>query len=127
MISFTVSMPPSVNALTRNVEGVGRVKSSEYKRWIKENEWLVKMASDEGRRITGPYSLTIKIGKPDNRKRDLLNLEKALGDLLVSAGAVRDDSDCQRCLIEWSSEHEGAFVSAAPTQPVPPVSKRSAA
>lgn len=119
MISFTVSMPPSANNLFANKAGGGRHKTKAYEAWISENEWLVKMATQDGRKIAGPYSLTIRIGKPDNRKRDIANCEKALSDLLVSVGAVRDDSDCQRCLIEWSEDVDGAFVLVVPTQPVP--------
>lgn len=124
MISFTVSMPPSVNALTRNVPGVGRVKASVYKKWVKANEWIVALAAKDGRKITGPYALIIQIGKPDNRPRDIGNLEKAVSDLLVSIGAVRDDSDCQRIQIGWSEHHDDCFVQVIETQPVP-VRKRS--
>ncbi|MDR7037375.1 Holliday junction resolvase RusA-like endonuclease [Methylobacterium sp. BE186] len=126
MISFTCTLPPPVNNLYRNVPRVGRVKMPRYKAWIAENEWLVQIACQDGRRLEGPYALTIKVGKPDNRKRDIDGLLKPICDLLVRVGAVRDDSDCQRVEIQWVSDREGCFVLALPTQPVPAVRKVAA-
>lgn len=125
MISFTVSLPPSANNLFRNVPRVGRVKMPEYKAWEKANEWLVTLACNDGRKIDGPFALTVKVGKPDRRRRDLDNILKPTLDLLVRCGGVKDDSDCQRIEASWSDQHEGVFVLVLPTQPVPPIAKRT--
>lgn len=34
-MKLDISVGPSVNAMYRNVPGVGRVKSSDYKQWAK--------------------------------------------------------------------------------------------
>jgi crossover junction endodeoxyribonuclease RusA len=126
MISFTVSMPPSTNNLYANKPGGGRFKTKAYAEWIAANEYLVALAAKDGRKIAGPYALVVSIGKPDKRKRDIANCLKALEDLLVSVGAVRDDSDCQRIKIEWSEHVDDCFVQVMETQPVP-VRQRKAA
>ncbi|KQP53058.1 RusA family crossover junction endodeoxyribonuclease [Methylobacterium sp. Leaf106] len=118
MICFTVAIPPSTNNLFFSVSGKGRRKTDAYKAWIKEASIVAKLAI-RAKRIDGPYALNIQIGKPDNRRRDLGNLEKALSDLLVSVGAVSDDSACQRIEMEWSPNVDGAFVRVMETKAVP--------
>lgn len=118
MICFTVALPPTANNLFFSVPGRGRVKSTAYRKWIEEASWVAKLAI-KAKRITGPYALSVQIGKPDNRKRDIGNLEKPISDLLVSIGAVSDDSDCQRIEIEWSANVDGAFVRVMETKAVP--------
>ncbi|GJD41339.1 RusA family crossover junction endodeoxyribonuclease [Methylobacterium bullatum] len=118
MICFTVAIPPSTNNLFFSVPGRGRVKSDAYKAWIKEASIVAKLAI-RAKRIDGPYALCIQIGKPDNRKRDIGNLEKPISDLLVSIGAVNDDGDCQRIEMEWSPNVDGAFVRVMETKAVP--------
>jgi Holliday junction resolvase RusA-like endonuclease len=125
MISFTVSIPPTANNLFYSVPGKGRRKTPEYRAWIETNGWIIKLAA-QAKKITGPYALHIDVGKPDNRRRDLDNLTKAVSDLIVSIGAVRDDSDCQRIQIGWSEHNDDCFVQVIETQPVP-VRKRKAA
>ena len=118
MISFTISMPPTANNLLLNVRGRGRVKTPEYRAWIETNGWVIKRAA-QAKAIAGPYALIVQVGKPDNRRRDLDNLTKAVNDLIVSTGAVRDDSDCQRIQIGWSEHHDDCFVQVIETNPVP--------
>lgn len=118
MICFTVAIPPAANNLFASIPGKGRIKTVAYKAWIREASWVAKLAI-KAKRIDGPYALCIQIGKPDNRKRDIGNLEKPISDLLVSIGAVNDDSDCQRIEMEWSANVDGAFVRVMETKAVP--------
>jgi Holliday junction resolvase RusA-like endonuclease len=53
-------------------------------------------------KVLGPYRITIVATRPDNRRRDLGNLEKAVSDLLQSMGIVRDDCDAQSIRLTWS-------------------------
>jgi crossover junction endodeoxyribonuclease RusA len=55
----------------------------------------------KGKKVEGPYKLTILAVKPDKRKRDLGNLEKAISDILVSQGIVEDDSLCEWIVARW--------------------------
>lgn len=43
-------------------------------------------------RLTGPLRVELVIHPPDRRRRDLDNLLKQLGDALVAAGVLADDS-----------------------------------
>ncbi len=120
MITATIPYPPTANHLFANVAGKGRVKSAAYKAWIDSAGYVLNLAC-VGKRIDGPYALTLRVGKPDNRKRDLSNLLKASEDLLVACRAVRDDSDCQRIDLSWTTEHPDVFVMVMPCRAVEPV------
>ena len=52
-------------------------------------------------KISGSYKLTILAVRPDKRKRDLGNLEKAVSDILVSMSVVEDDCLCEWLEIRW--------------------------
>lgn len=52
-------------------------------------------------RVSGKYKLTILAVKPDKRRRDLGNLEKAVSDILVTARIVEDDNLCEWLEIKW--------------------------
>lgn len=88
MIEFTVPPPPSTNHLYFNVAGRGRVKTSAYKAWLEEAGWAAKkqrLAS-----FGGPVAVTYIV--PEDRRRDLDNYCKGLGDLLQSLNILQNDS-----------------------------------
>lgn len=95
-------LPPSANSIWRAVDGKV-LKSAEYRSWLKEQAWDLK-AQAGSRRMRGHYELTVTFGKLNNRRMDLDNRLKPLGDLLVASGIVRDDSYCQRITASWGSE-----------------------
>lgn len=95
-------LPPSANKIWRAVNG--RVlKSAEYRSWLDAMAWSWREQAGS-QRVHGKYALTITIGKPDKRRRDLDNSLKALSDLLVHSGLVEDDSLCQRIDMAWGDE-----------------------
>ena len=105
-IKITVPYPPSVNRLWRT-NGKGATYSSPaYKAWQKEAQWAI-IGQTRGRKIVGPYKMTIHVVRPDKRRRDLGNLEKALSDALVSSGFIEDDCNAERILSEWVPDSEG--------------------
>ena len=55
-------------------------------------------------KVTGSYKLTILAVRPDKRRRDLGNLEKAVSDILVSTGVIEDDCLCEWLEIRWVDE-----------------------
>jgi len=89
-VTFSLPMPPSVNALYKNVKGRGRAKTSRYLDWITEAG--IELNLQHVPTLTPPYSIEYAVGRPDKRKRDVANLEKALSDLLVSMDVIEDDS-----------------------------------
>ena len=113
-VSVTLPYPPSLNNMFFNVRGRGRVRSKEYDLWRAAATWALKDASQSGR-LAGPYNLTVRVGRRDRRKRDLDNLIKPLNDALVTAGVVRDDSDCQRIDAAWAPGLDGVTVTVVAT------------
>ena len=76
MIRIVLPFPPSVNRLWRTTKGGGMYRSQEYAAWRKHAEWAVA-GQVKGKAILGEYTLEIVAVKPDKRRRDLGNLEKA--------------------------------------------------
>jgi crossover junction endodeoxyribonuclease RusA len=60
------------------------------------------MGQARGKKIIGEYTLEIAAVKPDKRRRDLGNLEKAVSDLLQKAGVIQDDYLCQDIHLHWA-------------------------
>ena len=48
--------------------------------------------------------------RPDKRKRDLGNLEKALSDILVSTGIIEDDSNIEDLRLHWADQNEPVII-----------------
>jgi hypothetical protein len=46
----------------------------------------------------------MRVQRPDNRKRDLDNLFKAVLDALQAAGTIENDSDCHWIVAGWEGE-----------------------
>ena len=103
---ISLPFPPPSNNLFVNIKR-GRAKSQRYKDWISIASTRIK---DSHRQAIGPYSMTILLRRPDKRKRDIANLEKAVSDLLVSHGVLQDDSLCERLLMQWDAGMEEECV-----------------
>ena len=91
--------PPSVNTAFRNLPGGGRARSKGYRAWREEALWKLKDQRPD--KMNGTYEMVISACKPDNRKRDIDNLIKPVSDLLVIAGIIKDDSDCNMVCAYW--------------------------
>jgi crossover junction endodeoxyribonuclease RusA len=101
---FKLPLPPSVNRLYLNVRGRGRVKTKHYRTWRKAAGWELRAQMGMARLVLkGPIRVTIIAAKPDNRKRDLDNMAKALLDLLVENNVIADDSKVEKLMMEWTS------------------------
>lgn len=95
-------IPPSINRLWRAHEG-RVIKSEEYRTWT--DQIIPELRAQAGvKRMRAGYEITVEIGRPDKRRRDLDNIgTKALQDALVRAGIVKDDSLCQAISVRWVS------------------------
>ncbi len=107
-VTFRVPLPPSVNALYRNVPGRGRVKTPKYSAWIKSAGWEV--ISQRPAKLSGSYSVKYSLCRPDNRRRDAENYIKALSDLLVRLQIVEDDSRAVSTTVAWDGTEVGFAV-----------------
>jgi len=112
-MTFTLPLPPSVNALYANVAGRGRVKSERYRTWLNAAGWELK--AQKPPRVEGHYCIWIWANRPDGRKRDLGNLEKPVSDLLVAHGIVADDSQCVEIHLYWSGTGRECSVLVEPS------------
>ena len=112
--TFDLEYPPSANSLFFNLKGGGRAKTKRYDDWRKEAAWMISLAR-KGKKIVGPYGLTVLAGRPDKRRRDLGNLLKAIEDALVHGGAIEDDSECQCLEMSWHPGITGVRVTVLPT------------
>lgn len=113
-IRFRLPFPPSVNGLFRNFIR-GRVKTGQYKKWIKEA--FIVFEKQTFFRLPGRVTIKILLFRPDKRKRDLDNYVKALLDFLVAQGVIEDDSTVQSLMVAWAKEikKEGeSWVEIAP-------------
>lgn len=99
MIKIELPYPPTTNNLFIN-KGKGRAKSLAYRSWLQLASIGIK---DSHRQNVGPYSIAIALKRPDNRRRDIANCEKAVSDLLVSHGVIKDDSLCERLTMTWDN------------------------
>ena len=110
--TFKLPLPPSVNGLYSNAPGIGRVKSKAYKAW--EVEAGLRLNLQRPIRLTGPVALTMVASRPDKRRRDLMNLEKATSDLLVKHQIIEDDSLVCWFLALWVDAGEGITIIVEP-------------
>lgn len=99
--------PPSVNNLFVNVRGKGRVRSDRYKTWLNAAGWDVLQARVKP--IHGKVRMALIVARP-NRRADLDNRLKAIGDLLVHQGVLIDDSQIESISAEWSDTIPGCRV-----------------
>ena len=99
-------MPPTSNNLFAGK--ARRYRSWTYKKWLAEADlaWLRQSVTP----IHGPVTVTISLGRPDRRRRDCFNYEKAPIDFLVARGLIDDDSLIRRGVIQWSDSVTGCMV-----------------
>lgn len=106
-VRLTLPFPPSVNALWRSVKG-RTILSKPYRLWRDLAASLLMLQMRGQKPITGPYTMSVSIDRPDRRRRDLSNVgTKAIEDALVTAGVIEDDSLAQRIVLEWSDRAPG--------------------
>lgn len=100
-------VPPSVNAMYRNVPGRGRVKTQDYKNWLKFSE--PELMIQRPRRFVRRVDILIRIPSSQVRRNsDGDNRVKAIMDLLVRQRVIIDDSRdfVRRSAVEWADDIE---------------------
>jgi crossover junction endodeoxyribonuclease RusA len=110
MTRLVLPFPPPLHACFTNVKGVGRVATSKYKSWQKEALWMLK--AQKAKPIDGEVSISVGLVAPDRRARDAGNMDKAICDILVKAGIIKDDSNkyVRRLSYEWLADGDPCTV-----------------
>lgn len=110
MTRIHLPFPPPLSACFSNVPGKGRVPTSRYKKWTEEALWTIR--AQKPRKHAGEVSVSVGLVAPDKRARDAGNLDKAICDVLVKAGVIKDDSNryVRRLSYEWLPSGEPVTV-----------------
>jgi Holliday junction resolvase RusA-like endonuclease len=95
LVTFEIELPypPSINHYWRRV-GPRTLISREGRRF--RQRVLATLAARRVTPLTGAVEVTVKVHPPDNRRRDMDNLLKALLDALEHGGAYHDDAQIVR-------------------------------
>ena len=113
MIRLELTRPPSVNRLWRTNKGGVMYRSEEYVQWRKVAQWQA-YAQAKGHKIEGLFKITLRVARPDKRRRDIDNLLKAVLDAVDHAGLVRDDADCDWIDARWTKDGPECLVILEP-------------
>lgn len=105
-------LPPSVNNLFINV-GRRRRRSPKYTEWQTEAGLLAR-SQVKSKRIQGPFAVYFYFVRPDKKRRDIDNLQKAILDLVSSLGFIDDDSECQSIHCTWAPHGPATLVQILP-------------
>ena len=94
-VHLILPYPPTVNTYWRmvTIKGRGRVLISKRGRAYRQEVGLIVMANRLERFGYAKLKVRIDACPPDNRRRDLDNLPKAVLDALQKAGVYSDDSN----------------------------------
>lgn len=90
-LTLFLPRPPTSNNLFPNSKSGRRFISPEYRAW-KMHATLSLRAQGIRPAGIGGAIVMYEFKKPDNRRRDVANMEKATTDLLVQYGILQDDS-----------------------------------
>jgi crossover junction endodeoxyribonuclease RusA len=100
MNELTLPWPPSVNTYWRTFQGrmiIGE-KGRQYRKDVAD-QVLIQRGS---KNFAGKMRVEIQAFRPDNRRRDLDNLLKAILDGCTHAGVWVDDSNIVDLRIYWA-------------------------
>lgn len=108
MIAYKGRMPfpPPLSACFINAtwSKSGRAKSKRYEQWIEAADKYAYLTPRVT--FTTPVKCEWVLSRPDNRQRDLSNMEKALGDTLKRWGILTDDSLIHHLTLRWAANGE---------------------
>jgi crossover junction endodeoxyribonuclease RusA len=99
-ITLTMPWPPSVNKYWRTFQGrmIISAEGRSYRKAVADQVLIQRGA----KHYTGKLRVQIEAFRPDNRRRDLDNLLKAVLDGCTHAGVWEDDSNIVDLRIYWA-------------------------
>ena len=104
-ITLTMPWPPSVNKYWRTFQGrmIISAEGRSYRKAVADQVLIQRGA----KHYTGKLRVQIEAFRPDNRRRDLDNLLKAVLDGCTHAGVWEDDSNIVDLRIYWAESIGG--------------------
>jgi crossover junction endodeoxyribonuclease RusA len=106
--TIEIPYPPSANRLWRYYKS-RPVKSNEYRAWL--NECSAKIRHDwKHPTIHCPVHVTLSVGVPDKRKRDLDNRIKPRLDLLQLSSVLEDDNLVHSLSAAWNYDLKSKVI-----------------
>jgi len=104
-ITLTLPWPPSVNKYWRTFQGrmIISAEGRSYRKAVADQVLIQRGA----KHYTGKLRVQIEAFRPDNRRRDLDNLLKAVLDGCTHAGVWEDDSNIVDLRIYWADSIGG--------------------
>lgn len=113
-VIFTIPTPPSVNALFKNVPKRGRVKTDEYRNFIRMAVTAIRRQAVP--RLEGRVIAIFGVERMSDRA-DIDNRLKAMLDAIVEAKVIEDDRFVTAIAISWLPSANGmSHVSLRPAQ-----------
>ena len=100
-ITLTLPWPPSVNKYWRTFQGrmIISAEGRSYRKAVADQVLIQRGA----KHYAGKLRVNIEAFRPDNRRRDLDNLLKAVLDGCTHAGVWEDDSNIVDLRIYWAN------------------------
>jgi crossover junction endodeoxyribonuclease RusA len=100
MIDLSLPWPPSVNRYWRTFQGrmIISAEGRTYRKSVADQVLIQRGA----KHYQGKLKVEIEAWRPDNRRRDLDNLLKAVLDSLTHAGVWEDDGNIVDLRIYWA-------------------------
>jgi crossover junction endodeoxyribonuclease RusA len=100
MIDLSLPWPPSVNRYWRTFQGrmIISAEGRTYRKAVADQVLIQRGA----KHYQGKLKVQIEAWRPDNRRRDLDNLLKAVLDSLTHAGVWEDDGNIVDLRIYWA-------------------------
>lgn len=104
---FHLPYPPTTNTLFAHT-GKKRYKTKRYADWILESGLILNTHRIQP--FIGPVWIDMQVHRPDERRRDLDNLQKGIFDLLVAHQVISDDSMITGFSAKWVGEGEVVWI-----------------
>ncbi len=93
-----------MNSIWRNIGNNRTIKSKEYRVWEKLADSYAYLTPRVT--FTEPVAVEYVFGRPDNRRRDVANLEKAVSDTLQRWKIISDDCLIHHLTLRWATDGE---------------------
>ncbi|EER47574.1 endodeoxyribonuclease RusA [Actinobacillus minor NM305] len=106
MVVLELPYPPTVNHYWKHTRNGKHYITAKGKTFQQEVRWLTRNRP----KFIGKVLLEVDIYPPDNRKRDIDNIFKALLDALTNAGVIIDDSFVYKLVAEKLPSIKGGKV-----------------